>query len=108
LEIDTAGVTWSDITSIVHVYGTSSTTFTCEGVYLDSIPKVTPITGSITHFDVGGCDFSYECSSNQFAKDLSILFNTLHLGGDILSGTDVELNPYITGTDTIPGLITAY
>lgn len=99
----TAPQNWSEVTEIINLFATGVHTFTAEAVYYDYsdtiIPlKVFPITGSMTYFELEGCTFEHECTSNQLALDLTTIFNILITDNAIQPGVPVGLTNHTSST----------
>ena len=101
---------WADVTNIINVYVTGTYSFTAEAVIteIDTV-YIETIAGTITSGLATSCNFAPECSSNELAKKLTVLFNTLHLDNAVLSGSPVSINPYVSSTyGTFSGLTNLY
>lgn len=92
---------WNGITTIINLFATGEHTFTAEGVYQDTI--IIPLTGELTYFELSGCSFEDECTSNQLALDLSTVFNVLLMDGNFPPASPISLTNYVSSTlgDTI-------
>ncbi len=100
---------WVDVTGIINLYATGPYAFSAEATYFDSITKVFPITGTITHFKLEGCTFEQECVSNQLALDLTTVFNILGGDNNLFSTSNIDLvNYYSTSAGANIGLTSLY
>jgi len=105
----TSTVVWADVIGIINLQATGQYTFSAEATYLDSIIKVFPITGTITHFKLDGCTFEQECVSNQLALDLTTVFNILGNDNNLFSSSNIDLvNYYSTTAGSTIGLTSLY
>ena len=106
----TAG--WSQVNNIVNLDITGAYSFVAEAVIYDPIGDSTyteHISGAITMELPSTCDFAPECSSNELAKKLTLLLNTLHLDNQVASTSPIDITPFISGTyGTFSGLTDIY
>lgn len=99
---------WSSVSNIVNLDITGTYGFTAEAIIYDPIGDSTyteNISGAITMELPTGCDFSPDCSSNELAKKLTVLINTLHLDNQVGSTAPIDITPYVSSTyGTFSGL----
>ena len=100
---------WNDVTGIINLFATGPNSFSAEATYIDTIVKVFPITGTITHFNLDGCTFEQECVSNQLALDLTTVFNILGNDNNLFSTTPIDIENYVsTSIGSTIGLTSLY
>lgn len=95
------GSNWNNVTDIVNLFITGPYTFKAKAVIYDPVGDSTyvePVTGTITMELPTSCDFAPDCSSNELAKKLTVLFNTLHLDNQVGSTTAIDITPYVSPT----------
>ena len=106
------GSNWNNVTDIVNLFVTGPYTFKAKAVIYDPVGDSTyvePITGTITMELPTSCDFAPDCSSNELAKKLTVLLNTLHLDNQVGSTTAIDITPYVSSTyGTFSGLTNTY
>ena len=90
-------VPWDDLTGFVNLYPTGGTGFTAQGISYDlnNDLVVTEISGTLTTFDLGACEFAFSCSSNDLAVDLTTLMNTLVTSSNLIPAAALDFNPLI-------------
>lgn len=110
IELVGATTTWDDLISINNLYpvNNSSSVFKAEGFFYDINGDIDTaiITGTISNFDLGACSFGLECTSNEFALDLTDLMNVLIGTGNWLSATSVDIDP-LASAGNLTGLATS-
>ncbi|WP_186280096.1 RHS repeat-associated core domain-containing protein [Fluviicola chungangensis] len=89
-----ASQNWADVTGVTNLFATGEHTFTAEATYFDTMSHVFSMTGSLTYFELDGCTFEQECSSNQLALDLTTAMNVLLLDGNFAPSSPVNLTNY--------------
>lgn len=103
---------WANVNNIVNLDITGAYSFVAEAVIYDPIGDSTyteNISGAITLELPTGCDFAPDCSSNELAKKLTVLLNTLHLDNQVASTSPIDITPYVSGTyGTFSGLTDIY
>lgn len=103
---------WANVNNIVNLDITGAYSFVAEAVIYDPIGDSTyteNISGAITLELPTGCDFAPDCSSNELAKKLTVLLNTLHLDNQVASTSPIDITPYVSGTHgTFSGLTDIY
>src|SRR5690554_3804772 len=94
----TASENWSDIIGIINLVATGPDSFSAEATYMDSIIRVFPINGTISHFKLDGCTFDQECVSNDLALDLTTVFNILSNDDNLFSSSALNLENYVSSS----------